>query len=93
MVNQDIRTLIIDAQALLQAATTLSGEKAEEMRKHGMQLLDTAMAKARDTQINAINTSKRMAASADGYVRENPWRTIATGAGIGLLLGVILGRR
>jgi ElaB/YqjD/DUF883 family membrane-anchored ribosome-binding protein len=34
-----------------------------------------------------------MAASADTYVKENPWRTIAAAASVGLLVGVILGRK
>jgi ElaB/YqjD/DUF883 family membrane-anchored ribosome-binding protein len=40
-----------------------------------------------------LAAGKKMAASTNHYVHENPWRAIATGAGVGLLLGVILGRR
>jgi len=92
-VNQDIKVLVKDAQALMQAAGSLTGDKAEEMHSHGMRLLDTAMLKAQEAQINALAAGKKMVVSADGYVKENPWRSIATGAGVGLLLGVILGRR
>jgi ElaB/YqjD/DUF883 family membrane-anchored ribosome-binding protein len=34
-----------------------------------------------------------MAQSTDAYVKENPWRSIALAAGVGLLVGVILGRK
>jgi len=34
-----------------------------------------------------------MAKSADVYVKENPWRSIAAAAGVGLLIGVIIGRK
>ncbi|HEX7987707.1 MAG TPA: DUF883 domain-containing protein, partial [Duganella sp.] len=27
------------------------------------------------------------------YVKENPWRSIAAAAGVGLLIGVIIGRK
>ena len=47
-VNNDVKTLVKDAQALFTAATALTGEKAEELRGRGMRALDTALAKAHD---------------------------------------------
>jgi ElaB/YqjD/DUF883 family membrane-anchored ribosome-binding protein len=92
-VARDVKVLMVDAQALLQTAATLTGEKAEEMHRQGMELLEAAVNQARDAHGYALATGKQMAGSADHYVKENPWRSIATSAGIGLLLGVILGRR
>lgn len=92
-VQTDVKTLVKDAQALLIAAAALTGEKAEEMRGRGMQLLDQALGKASQVQGQAIVKGKELAHSADVYVKDNPWRTIAAAAGVGLLLGVILGRR
>ena len=92
-VTRDVRLLIGDAQELLQAAASLSGEKAEEMHHQGLLLMDAALAQARQTHAVALANSKKMALSADRYVTENPWRSVSTGAGIGLLLGVMLARR
>ncbi len=92
-VNNDVKTLVKDAQALFHAATALTGEKAEEVRDRGMRLLDTALVKAQDAQASALVAGKKMAVSADGYVKDNPWRTIAAAAGVGLLLGVIVARK
>lgn len=92
-VNNDVKTLVKDAQALFTAATALTGEKAEELRGRGMRALDTALAKAQDAQVKAVETGKQVAATTDVYVKENPWRSIAVAAGIGLLAGVILGRK
>jgi ElaB/YqjD/DUF883 family membrane-anchored ribosome-binding protein len=36
---------------------------------------------------------KELARATDVYVKDNPWRTVAVAAGVGLLLGVILGRK
>lgn len=93
VVNHDVNILVKDAQALFQAAAALSGEKAEEIRSRGMRLLDTALAEAQEAQAGALAAGKKMVVSADGYVKENPWRAMAAVAGVGLLLGVILGRR
>ena len=92
-VNNDVKTLVADAQALFKEAAALTGEKAEEVRNRGMRLLDTALLRAQDAQASALVAGKEMAASVDGYVKENPWRAIAAAAGVGLLMGVILGRK
>jgi ElaB/YqjD/DUF883 family membrane-anchored ribosome-binding protein len=92
-VNNDVKTLVKDAQALFAAAASLTGEKAEEVRARGMRALDGALAKAQEAQATAIVKGKEVAASTDAYVKENPWRSIAAAAGIGLLVGVILGRK
>lgn len=93
VVNNDVKILVKDAQALFQAAAALTGDKAEEVRHRGMRLLDTALVKAQDAQASAVVAGKEMAASADDYVKENPWTAIVAAAGVGLLAGVILGRK
>ena len=91
--QSDVKTLVRDAQSLLQAAATLTGEKADDLRKRSMELLDVAMAKGSQVQGQAIEKGKELAQSADVYVKDNPWRTVAAAAGVGLLVGVILGRK
>ena len=92
-VNNDVKVLVTDAQALFQAASALSGEKAEEVRNRGMQLLDAAIVKGQSMQASTLARGKELAGSADTYVKENPWRMVAAAAGVGLLSGVILGRK
>ena len=92
-VTTDVKTLVKDAQSLLTAAAALTGEKAEDMRTRGMELLDVALGKASQVQGQAIVKGKELAHTADVYVKDNPWRTIAAAAGVGLLVGVILGRK
>jgi len=89
----DVKMLVRDAQTLLTAAAALTGEKAEELRGRGMQMLDVAMGKASQAQGQAMVKGKELAQTADVYVKDNPWRTIAAAAGVGLLVGVILGRK
>jgi ElaB/YqjD/DUF883 family membrane-anchored ribosome-binding protein len=93
LVNNDVKVLIKDAQALFQSATALTGEKAEEMRIRAMRVLDTALVKAQELQTNAIIAGKEIAVSADGYVKEKPWQAMAAAAGVGLLVGMIFTRK
>ncbi|MES2932442.1 MAG: DUF883 family protein [Pseudomonadota bacterium] len=92
-IGTDVNTLVKDAQALFQSAATLTGERADELRTKGMRLLDTALSKAQVAQASALQMGKEMAVNADDFVKENPWRAIAASAGVGLLLGVVLGRK
>ena len=92
-VQTDIKTLVKDAQSLLTAAAALTGEKADEMRSRGMELLDVALGKSKEYQGQAVVKGKELAHTADVYVKDNPWRTIAAAASVGLLVGVILGRK
>ena len=93
VINKDMKALVKDAQALFQAAAALTGDKAEEVRGRGMRMLDAALAKAQEAQASALVAGRETVASADHYVKENPWRAIAAAAGVGLLLGAILGRK
>jgi ElaB/YqjD/DUF883 family membrane-anchored ribosome-binding protein len=92
-VNDDVKKLINDAQALFLAAADLTGDKAEEMRNRGMRLLDRAVLAAQGAQADVIVAGREMAESAENYVRENPWRALATAAGVGFLAGVILSKK
>jgi ElaB/YqjD/DUF883 family membrane-anchored ribosome-binding protein len=89
----DVKALVKDAQALLTAAASLTGTKADELRERGMAMLDTALGKGRQYQDQAVVKGKELARNADVYVKDNPWRTVAVAAGVGLLVGVLLGRK
>jgi ElaB/YqjD/DUF883 family membrane-anchored ribosome-binding protein len=91
VVNKDMKNLVKDAQALFNAAAALSGDKAGEMHEQGMRLLDTALTNAQEAQASTLVFGKEMAHSANGYVKDNPWSTIAAAAGVGLAVGVLLG--
>lgn len=93
VVNDDLKTLVKDAQTLFHAAAALTGDKAEEVRSRSLRLLETARGRAHETQLQVVVAGKEMLASADDYVKENPWRAIATAAGVGFFVGVILGRK
>lgn len=91
-VRNDMKTLVKDAQELFHEAAAATGEKADELRAKGMNLLDAAIVKAQNAQAVAIEKGKAAAATTDEYVQENPWRAVAISAGVGLLVGIILGR-
>jgi ElaB/YqjD/DUF883 family membrane-anchored ribosome-binding protein len=91
--STDMKALVKDAQAMLSAAAALTGDKADEMRARGMEMLDRALGKAGQYQGQALVKGKELAHTADVYVKDNPWRTVVAAASVGLLVGVLLGRK
>ena len=90
--QSDMKALVRDAQSMLNAAAHMTGEKADELRNRGMEMLDRALGKASYMQDAAVEKSRELAHEADAYVHDNPWRTMAVAAGVGVLLGVLLSR-
>lgn len=91
-VRNDMKTLVKDAQALFAEAAAATGEKADELRARGLTLLEAAAEAAQTAQAAAIEKGKEVAAKTDDYVHENPWRAVAISAGLGLLVGLVIGR-
>ena len=40
-----------------------------------------------------VQKGKLAARATDEYVHENPWRAVGIGAGVGLIIGLLIGRR
>ena len=46
-----------------------------------------------DAQESLVEKGKVAAKVTDEYVHENPWKAIGVSAGIGLVIGLLIGRR
>lgn len=89
----DLRLVVADAEDLLRATAGQVGDEAHEVRAK----VEASLARARDglhqLQDAALSKAKEAGRQADDYVHENPWRSIGVAAGIGLLVGLLIGRR
>lgn len=92
-VRNDMRSLLQDAQNLFREATGTSGEHAEELRSKGLAMLESAMERAQEIQTTAIAKGKEVAQTTDEFVHQNPWKSVAISAGVGLLVGMLISRR
>jgi|SRR5450830_428922 len=91
-VRNDMKTLVKDAQELFREAAASTGDKAEDLRSRGLSMLEAAVDAAQNAQAVAIEKGKEVAKRTDDYVHDNPWRAVAISAGIGLLVGLVIGR-
>lgn len=92
-VMADLRVVIADAEELLRLGAEQTGAAATEWRAKVEARLADAKASLLDMQDAAIERAKAAGRAADEYVHENPWRSIGVAAGVGLVVGLLIGRR
>ncbi|GLR26246.1 MULTISPECIES: DUF883 family protein [Limnobacter] len=89
----DMKIVLSDAEDLLKAAASSSGERAVELREKALVSLRRAREVMQDTQYAVVERSKAAARATDDYVHDHPWRAVGIAAAAGFLLGLILNRR
>jgi ElaB/YqjD/DUF883 family membrane-anchored ribosome-binding protein len=86
----DLRLVLADAEALLQATAAEGGMKLEEVRDRILASLRQGNAHLAAMQ-KSLGVHTRAAAKAtDDYVQAHPWPAIGVAGGAGLLLGLLL---
>jgi ElaB/YqjD/DUF883 family membrane-anchored ribosome-binding protein len=89
----DLRAVIDDTQELLNATSGQAGEKIHAARVRAEETLRAARARLGELGEAGVEKAKAAARATDTYVHENPWPAIGVAAGVGLLVGWILGRK
>ncbi|WP_341928970.1 DUF883 family protein [Methyloversatilis discipulorum] len=89
----DLKVVISDAEELLRVTANQAGEKVGELRVRMQENLTSARHKLADAEAALKEKSREVARATDDYVHEHPWRSIGVAAGVGLLVGLLIGRR
>jgi ElaB/YqjD/DUF883 family membrane-anchored ribosome-binding protein len=89
----DMKIVVADAEEILRATASVAGEKVGELRERIQDRLRDAKIRIADAEAALVDKTKAAARATDDFVHENPWRAVGISAGIGLLLGIIIGRR
>jgi ElaB/YqjD/DUF883 family membrane-anchored ribosome-binding protein len=89
----DIKAVIANGEDLLKAAADVSGEGFAVARAKFEEKLGSARVHLADAVQPAVDKARRTAATADGYVHDNPWTVIGVAAAAGILIGVLAARR
>ena len=89
----DLRIMIADAEELLRVTADQAGGAASEVRSRIQSRLDSARQELTQLQEAAVAKVKAAGHAADEYVHENPWKSVGVAAGIGLVIGLLIGRR
>jgi len=89
----DFKTVVTDAEALLKATANQGGHELSALRAKAEESLKTAKVRIASEQAALLASTKEAVKATDVYVHENPWAAVGVGAGIGLLVGLLTGRR
>ncbi len=89
----DFKTVISDAEALIKATANQGDSALNDLRTRAQTSLSVAKDNLADIQATVIERSRAVTKATDVYVHDNPWQAIGTAAGLGLLIGFIMGRR
>ena len=89
----DLRNVIHDVEELMKVTASDAGDEAVALRER----LRARLLQAKDSLLSAQETTvehaKAAGRKADEYVHENPWGAISAAAGVGVLVGLLIGRR
>jgi ElaB/YqjD/DUF883 family membrane-anchored ribosome-binding protein len=89
----DFKVVIADAEELLRLTANQAGDRVAEIRARAQDNLNTARVKLAEAEAALVDRSKAVARATDDFVHENPWRSIGIAAGVGLIVGLLIGRR
>ena len=89
----DMKVVVSDAEEILRATAGVAGEKMVDLRERIAERLRDAKLRLADAEAALVDKTKAAARATDDFVNDNPWQAVGIAAGIGLLLGIIIGRR
>lgn len=89
----DLRQLITDAEELIQMTAHNSETKAVALRERMIDNLKAARHKLADVEDVIKVKTREVARATDDYVHEHPWKAIGTATAVGLVVGLLIGRR
>ena len=90
---QDLHSVVREAESLLKATAGHAGDKVDEVRARAEKTVREARSRLDEVEQHTLRRVRDAATEAEGYVRDNPWQALGVAAGVGLLLGLLLGRR
>jgi ElaB/YqjD/DUF883 family membrane-anchored ribosome-binding protein len=89
----DVRILVNDAEELIRATAAETGDKMVELRRRMQQAVNDIRPQMASIESAVTEKVTSAASCTDAYVRDNPWTSIGISAGIGVVVGLLIGRR
>lgn len=89
----DIKSVISEAEEMLGATADQTGEKIANLRARIQARLRDAKLRLVEAEALLVTRTKAAARATDEYVHESPWTAVGIAASVGLLVGLVIGRR
>lgn len=92
-IKSDLKTVLSDMDEYLRVTASQTGEKIGAIRERLQEHMHRAKDRLADTKEIVVDKTKEAAKATDEYVHDNPWRAVGIAAGVGLIIGMLIGRR
>ena len=89
----DVKLVIADTEELLRATAGQAGDKIADIRARTQDRLAAAKIKLAEAEAIVVDKAKQVGRVTDDYVHDNPWRSVGVAAGLGFIVGLLIGRR
>lgn len=88
----ELNQVLKDAEDFIKHSEEQASDSFHSTKQKLESTLKSAKAEIDHLEDVVVRKSKEAAHHADGYVRENPWKTAGVAAGVGLLIGLLISR-
>jgi ElaB/YqjD/DUF883 family membrane-anchored ribosome-binding protein len=89
----DMKTVIVDAEELLKATASAAGDRVVAARAKVEESMKVAKVKIAAAEDAVKDRAKAAARATDDYVHAHPWKAVGTAAAVGVIIGMLIGRR
>ena len=90
---EDLKAVVADAEGLLKATASQTGERIAAARAKAEESLKAAKVRLAEEEVAVMVKTKAAAKAAEDYVRAIPGRAVGITAVIGFVLGILVARR
>jgi ElaB/YqjD/DUF883 family membrane-anchored ribosome-binding protein len=91
--SDELRNIVRDTEDVLRHKVHDAGEGYTVARDKLERSLNQAKKELESFETAVFDRTKRAARATDHYVHEHPWESVGLGAGIGILIGLLMGRK
>ncbi|MCO7516912.1 DUF883 family protein [Pseudomonas guariconensis] len=88
-VFSELQALIEESERLLNDSASLVGEEADTLRAQ----ISLKLRQAQQATSKLRDKAQPVVEATEDYIGGHPWQTVAISAGLGLVVGLLLGRR
>jgi ElaB/YqjD/DUF883 family membrane-anchored ribosome-binding protein len=89
----DMKILLSDTEELVRATAAQTGDRVTDIRSRLQQAINNLKPQLARIETTMLEKSKATAAATDQYIHENPWLAVGVSAGLGVVIGLLIGRR
>lgn len=89
----DFKVVVADAEALLKATAGQGGEAVAAARARAEESLASVKARMTEAEAALVARTRAAAKATDEYVHGHPWQAIGIAASVGVVIGLLIGRR